>query len=55
MMTKRKIKVGDRVEAGTGEDHDTGVVHEIKDSEARVGWDSGVETMISVSRLTVLK
>lgn len=41
---ERGLDVGDRVEAGEGEDHDTGVVAAVDGSMARVAWDSGVET-----------
>lgn len=49
------ICVGDRVEAGKGEDHDTGRVERI-DSEdmAFVAWDSGVKTPAAISDLRVL-
>jgi hypothetical protein len=45
------IKVGDRVEGGEGEDHDTGRVERIDDGMAFVSWDSGVKTPCPVADL----
>jgi len=45
------IEAGDRVEAGDGEDHDTGRVESIDGDTAFVAWDSGVKTRASVSAL----
>lgn len=47
-MTKQ-IKVGDRVEAGSGDDHDTGRVirflaERVGECDVEVAWDSGVRT-----------
>jgi hypothetical protein len=50
-MTARKIKPGARVEAGKGEDHDTGRVVEINGEMAVVAWDSGVRTPCPVTDL----
>jgi hypothetical protein len=42
-----------KVEAGTGEDHDRGYVHEIVDDEtALIGWDSGVRTPCAIADLS---
>lgn len=39
------IAIGDRVQAGQGEDeHDHGVVMLLKPGSAYVGWDTGVQT-----------
>jgi hypothetical protein len=48
------IEVGSRVEAGDGEDYDTGVVLSFSGPigrTAHVAWDSGVRTAIHVSEL----
>jgi hypothetical protein len=51
-MSQSKIRKGDRVEAGRGEDYDTGVVQSLgKNGFAVVGWDSGVSTPIHKSEL----
>lgn len=47
-----QIVVGDLVEAGKGDDHDTGRVAEIVGRTARVGWRSGVTASIPVADLT---
>jgi hypothetical protein len=46
-----EIDVGDRVEAGEGDDHDTGIVQSINGDIAMVGWDSGVCTRANLSAL----
>lgn len=55
-MTKNEAKVAleshTKVEAGKGEDHDTGYIHEIKDNMAIVGWDSGVRTPCPIADLS---
>lgn len=38
------MEEGDRVEAGEGKDHDTGIIDTIDGDVAVVGWDSGVKT-----------
>lgn len=48
------IKVGDKVEAGKGEDHDTGRVVSIDDTMAFVSWDSGVATPCPIADLSKL-
>ena len=40
-----------RVEAGMGEDHDIGVIHEVKADKAFVGWESGVSTWTPIRDL----
>lgn len=45
------IQVGDRVEAGEGEDHDIGRVERIDGEMAFVSWDSGVKTPCPISDL----
>lgn len=50
------IQVGDRVETvGCGaEDSDAGVVHGIVDAETvRVGWDSGVVTLVAIASIRI--
>lgn len=49
-----EIEVGDRVEAGEGEDNDTGRVESIDGDTAIVAWDSGVKTPADVSALRPL-
>lgn len=46
------IMIGMRVEAGTGEDHDTGRVDKIEDGKATVSWDSLIVTTVPVSFLS---
>jgi len=47
-MTKQQatqaMENGTKVEAGKGEDYDTGVIHSIDGDMAVVGWQSGVNT-----------
>lgn len=43
--------IGTRVEAGEGEDHDTGVVHAVDGDHAFVGWTSGVSTWTPIEDL----
>lgn len=51
---KNKISIGDRVEAGRGDDHDTGVVLSIEsNSMALVGWDSGDRTQCLIADLSL--
>ena len=45
------IKEGARVEAGEGEDHDTGRVVSVDGDMAIVAWDSGVKTPCPVEDL----
>ena len=51
VMSDEKIEVGDRVESGDGDEHDTGRVDEISDGKATVSWDSLVVTTQPVSML----
>ena len=49
------ICIGDKVEAGIGEDHDTGRVERIDSaSTAFVAWDSGVKTTAAIARLRAI-
>lgn len=49
------ICVGDHVEAGKGDDHDTGRVERIDSLDmAYVAWDSGVKTPAAIADLRVL-
>jgi hypothetical protein len=43
-----------KVEAGEGEEHDTGYIHKLDGDEATVGWDSGVRTMCPIADLSVV-
>jgi hypothetical protein len=45
---------GDRVESGSGDDHDTGRIESIKGETAFVAWDSGVKTHAHISALRPL-
>ena len=45
---------GKRVEAGSGEGHDTGLVSSVLDNIATVNWDSLVTTKIEVTELRPL-
>ena len=47
------LTVGSRVEAGQGEDHDTGRIIEIDGEMALVAWDSGVKTRHPLADLTL--
>lgn len=51
MRKADEIKIGDRVEAGAGEDHDTGIVRRIDRDLAFVSWDSGVATPCPIGDL----
>lgn len=51
MGQSEDIRVGSRVEAGEGEDHDTGVVQSVDGDVAMVAWDSGVVTPCDVASL----
>lgn len=53
-MTENQIKVGARVEAGVGQDYDTGRVIEIDGAMAIVAWDSGVRTPCPLADLAVI-
>ena len=53
-VAQYEIEVGDRVEAGEGDDHDTGRVESIDGDTAFVSWDSGVKTPAAVSALRPL-
>lgn len=48
MMTMQEaieaMELGYKVQAGQGQDHDTGYIHHVDDRFARVAWDSGVVT-----------
>lgn len=46
-----KIGAGARVEAGQGDDYDTGVVRDVDGLRAVVAWDSGVVTTCSLESL----
>jgi len=49
------ICIGDKVESGSGEDHDTGRVERIDtESTAFIAWDSGVKTAADIARLRVM-
>ena len=41
-----------KVEAGKGEDHDTGHILSLDGETASVGWDSGVRTPCSIADLS---
>lgn len=45
------FQVGDRVEAGSGDDHDTGRILGIDGDEALIGWDSCIATIESLAHL----
>lgn len=47
-----ELKVGDRVEGGTGEDYDRGTVDQIDGEQVTVRWDSLVVTTQPASILT---
>jgi hypothetical protein len=52
---KHSIEIGSKVEAGRGDDYDTGRVFELERQNgmrvAWVAWDTGVRTWIPVSML----
>lgn len=50
-VVRFSLTVGDRVEAGTGDDYDTGIVDSIDGDTATVRWDSHVVTTAPVSDL----
>lgn len=50
-MKTTKCKIGMRVQAGQGEDHDTGRVDKIDGNMATVTWDSLVVTTCPVATL----
>lgn len=54
-MILSNVQIGSHVEAGYGEDYDTGRVESIEGDAAFVAWDSGVKTVAAVSRLRVLQ
>ena len=55
-MTNRQaaaaMKARTKVEAGVGDDHDTGVIVEIDGDTATVAWDSGVRTPCPIRNLS---
>jgi hypothetical protein len=58
-MTKQEAEAAleghTKVQAGVGEDHDTGYIHFIRDDlQAVVGWDSGVKTPVFIADLTLV-
>lgn len=64
MMTTYEIEIGDKVQAGQGDEHDTGRVLAIGFDDTRpahpmnragcawIGWDSGVQTWAEVADLS---
>jgi len=50
---KRAMKNGTQVEAGVGEDHDTGVILALNGEMAEVAWQSGVRTPCPITDLEV--
>lgn len=46
--------IGDRIEAGEGDDHDTGRIESIDGSMAFVAWDSGVKTAAPLADLALI-
>lgn len=48
------LEVGDRVESGQGDDHDTGAIERLDGATAFVSWDSGVKTPASVRNLSAI-
>lgn len=57
-MTKQQAQAAmeshTKVEAGEGEDHDTGYILAINGDMADVGWDSGVRTPCAIADLAAL-
>jgi hypothetical protein len=53
-MKTNEIKLEMRVEAGYGDDHDTGTVDEIRGETAIVRWDSGVVTPCPIEDLETI-
>lgn len=53
-MNTNEIEVGMKVEAGEGEDHDTGRVESIDNDMAFIAWDSGVKTPCPIGDLRAL-
>ena len=56
-MKLQNVKIGMRVEAGDGDDHDAGRVLDLNPEsaighEVLVGWDQGIQTWIEASELT---
>lgn len=47
----REIYVGDKVEAGEGQDHDVGRVQSIDQERALVAWQTGVKTWTPIEGL----
>lgn len=45
------IEAGDRVEAGEGAEADAGIVQTVHGTQAWVGWDSGVRTLVDLADL----
>jgi hypothetical protein len=54
MNTTTKLTEGDRIEAGKGEDRETGNVLAVDGDMVTVGWDSGVRTTQTVAELEAL-
>ncbi len=42
-----------KVEAGKGDEHDTGYIHAINNDMAEIRWDSGVKTPCPIADLTI--
>lgn len=55
MAKATELKVGQRVEGGCGEDHDTGRVQAIDGDQVTVAWDSGVVTTQAAELLTAAR
>lgn len=54
MTTETKYEIGDRVEAGEGDDRDTGTVRGFDGRLVLVGWDQGVTTPTPVEDIRKL-
>jgi hypothetical protein len=50
-MKRSEIAEGMRVEAGDGDEYDTGIVHSIQGKSAVVGWDSGATCLVPIADL----
>jgi hypothetical protein len=48
------FRPGDRVEAGEGDEHDTGIIRSVSGGEAEIGWDSGTITPAKLADLSLL-
>lgn len=53
-MNSTEIEIGMRVEAGKGDDHDTGKVMEIEGDQALVAWQTQVRTWAPIADLVIL-